>query len=91
MNKAELTEAIIKKTKGTKTDTEDFINALIDAVKADLKKDGGLQLVGFGTFKVVKRAARVGRNPNNGREIKIPAKKVVKFTAGKTLKESVNK
>ena len=89
MNKAELTEAIIKKTKGTKKGTEDFINAMIDAVKADLKKGGSLQLVGFGTFKVVKRAARTGRNPKTGKEIKIPAKKVVKFTAGKTLKDTV--
>ena len=59
------------------------------AVTKELKKSGKLALVGFGTFSVVKRKAREGRNPQTGKAIKIPAKKVVKFKAGKTLADKV--
>ena len=89
MNKAELVEAVVKKTKTTKKAAEDFIGAMIDSVKAELKKGGTLQLVGFGTFKVVKKSARKGRNPKTGKEINIPARKSPKFVAGKALKDAV--
>ncbi len=89
MNKADLVAALVKKTGTSKKEGEGFINAFMDIVKADLKKGGGLQLIGFGSFKVAKRAARTGRNPKTGKEIKIPAKKVAKFVAGKALKAAV--
>jgi len=89
MNKADLIAAIAKKTGQTKKGTEDFINAFMDVVKGELKKGGSVQLVGFGTFKVVPRAAREGRNPQTGAKIKIPATKVPKFNPGKELKEMV--
>jgi DNA-binding protein HU-beta len=89
MNKAELVEAIVKKTKGTKADTEGFINTFVDVIKNELKKGGEVTLVGFGSFKVVKKAARIGRNPKTGAELKIPARKSPKFTAGKGLKDAV--
>jgi DNA-binding protein HU-beta len=89
MNKADLVEALVKKTKSTKKAAEDFINSFIDAVKGELKKGGSVQLIGFGSFKVAKRAARVGRNPKTGKELKIPAKKVAKFVAGQALKDAV--
>ena len=65
------------------------LDAYIAAVGKELKKTGKLGLVGFGTFSVVKRKAREGRNPQTGKTIKIPAKKVVKFKAGKTLSDKV--
>ena len=66
------------------------LEALIVAVKTTLKKDGSVTLVGFGTFSVGKRAARIGRNPRTGESIKIKAAKVPKFKAGKGLKDAVN-
>ncbi|MCE5213036.1 MAG: HU family DNA-binding protein, partial [Deltaproteobacteria bacterium] len=65
------------------------LEAYIGAVTKELKKAGKLGLVGFGTFSVVKRKARIGRNPQTGKAIKIAAKKVVKFKAGKTLADKV--
>ena len=62
---------------------------LFDIIGAALKKDGAVAITGFGSFKVVSRKARKGRNPRTGKEIQIPASKVVKFTAGKALKESI--
>ena len=67
------------------------VDAVIDAIKASLKKGDDVRLVGFGTFTVTKRAATTGRNPRTGEPIKIPASKRPKFTAGKELKEAVNK
>jgi DNA-binding protein HU-beta len=91
MNKAELVEAIAKKTGGTKAGTEAALDAFIDAVTASLTKGDSVALIGFGTFTVSKRAARKGRNPATGAEIKIPASKVAKFSAGAKLKKAVNK
>ena len=90
MNKAELVEAMAKSASLTKKEAEAALNALTDAVSKELKKGGKVQLVGFGTFEVAKRAARTGRNPQTGKEIKIAASKTPKFKAGKALKDSVN-
>ena len=89
MNKAELIDAVAKSTKQTKTNVEETLNALMAAVQSSLAKGGSVQLIGFGTFDVSNRAARVGRNPATGKELKIPAKKVVKFKAGSKLKDAV--
>ncbi len=91
MNKAELVEALVKKTGATKKATEASLNALVEVVSETLKKGDKVQLVGFGTFEVRKRAARKGRNPQNGQEMKIPASKAPAFKAGKALKDVVNK
>ena len=91
MNKAELVEAMAKQTGLSKKDTEAAVKAFTDAVSKELKKGGKVQLVGFGTFEVSKRAARTGRNPQTGKDIKIPASKAPKFKAGKALKDMVNK
>lgn len=89
MNKAELVEAMSKITGATKTDTEKTLDAFIDVVGKNIKKKDGVKLVGFGTFSVSHRKARVGRNPQTGEEIKIPARKVPVFRPGKELKGSV--
>ena len=91
MNKAELVEAIAKKTGGTKAAVESTLDALMDTVTGVLTKGDSVALIGFGTFTVSKRAARKGRNPSTGAEIKIPAAKVAKFSAGAKLKKAVNK
>ncbi|MBR0163295.1 MAG: HU family DNA-binding protein [Lachnospiraceae bacterium] len=91
MNKAELIEAMAKSNKLSKRENEEVVNAFVDVVTKELKKGGKVQLVGFGTFEVGKRAARTGRNPQTGEEIKIKASKAPKFKAGKALKDSVNK
>ena len=91
MNKSELVEAIAKKTGATKKSTEACVNAFVEAVTGALKKGDKVQLVGFGTFEVRKRAARKGRNPQTQQEIKIPASKAPAFKAGKALKDVVNK
>ena len=91
MNKAELIEAIANTTKSTKADAGRSLDATIEAVAKALKKGDRISLVGFGSFSVAKRAARTGRNPQSGKEIKIAAKKVVKFKAGTELATNVNK
>jgi DNA-binding protein HU-beta len=91
MNKAELIEAIANSTKMTKADSGRALDATIEAISKALKKGDRLSLVGFGSFSVAKRAARIGRNPQTGKEIKIAAKKVVKFKAGTELATNVNK
>ena len=90
MNKTELVAAISEKTELTKKDSEKALKALIDVVAEELKKGEKVQLVGFGTFEVSERAARTGKNPQTGAEIKIAACKVPKFKAGKALKDAVN-
>ncbi len=90
MNKTELVAAIAKETKLSKKDTEATIKAFTDVVGKELKKGGKVQLIGFGTFEVGKRAARTGRNPQTGKEIKIAASKAPKFKAGAALKTLVN-
>lgn len=89
MNKVELV-ASVQKTLGTsKADAERAVNAVVDGVKAGIKKTKIVQLIGFGTFKVANRKARTGVNPKTGEKIKIKASKVVKFSAGKALKDSL--
>ena len=91
MNKSELIAAIAAKTGETKKDAEATLNAFVDVVTESLVKGDKVQLVGFGSFEVRKRAARKGRNPQTKEEIKIPASKAPVFKAGKALKELVNK
>ncbi len=91
MNKAELIAAVAAKTGATKKSAEEAVNAFVDVVTETLKKGDKVQLVGFGSFEVIKRAARKGRNPQTKEEIKIPASKAPKFKPGKALKDIVNK
>ena len=91
MNKAELVAAIAAKTELSKKDSEKALKAFLDVVSEELKKGEKVQLVGFGTFEVAKRAARTGRNPQTGKEMKIEASKAPKFKAGKSLKDEINK
>ncbi|MCR5211705.1 MAG: HU family DNA-binding protein [Lachnospiraceae bacterium] len=90
MNKTELVAAIADKADLSKKDAEAALKAFTDVVAEALKKDDKVQLVGFGTFEVSKRAARTGRNPQTGAEMKIAASKAPKFKAGKALKDIVN-
>lgn len=89
MNKAELIDTMSEKTGMLKKDTEKALQAFIESVTEELSKYNKVQLVGFGTFEVVKRAARTGRNPKTGEEIKIAECVTPKFKAGKLLKDSV--
>jgi len=91
MNKAELIDAIASGSKLTKADAGRALEATIESIHKALKKGDRIGLVGFGSFAVAKRAARIGRNPQTGKELKIAAKKVVKFKAGAELAGSVNK
>jgi len=88
MNKGNLIDAVTKVVDKKKT-AEQVVNCVLDAIAGSLKKGEKVTLIGFGTFSVVKRAARTGRNPQTGKALKIKAKKVPKFVAGKKLKESV--
>lgn len=91
MKKTELIAAIAAKTGETKKDAEATLNAFVNVVSETLAKGDKVQLVGFGSFEVRKRAARKGRNPQTKEEIKIPASKAPVFKAGKALKDLVNK
>lgn len=91
MNKAELVAEIAQKTELSKKDSEKALKAFIEVVTDELKKGEKIQLVGFGTFEVTKRAAREGRNPQTGKAMKIAASKAPKFKAGKALKDAINK
>ena len=90
MNKSDLIAAISAKTGTTKKDAEAALNAFVSVVTEALEKDEKVQLVGFGSFEVRKRAARKGRNPQTKEEIKIPASKAPVFKAGKALNDLVN-
>ena len=90
MNKGELVAALAAKTGSTKKSAEASLDALVEIATAELKKGEKVQLVGFGSFEVKKRAARKGRNPQTGEEIKIPASKAPAFKPGKALKDAVN-
>lgn len=90
MNKTELIEHIAKSADISKAAATRSLDAAISAIKVTLKKNGTVTLVGFGTFSVGKRAARVGRNPRTGEAIKIKSAKVPKFKPGKGLKDAVN-
>ena len=91
MNKSELVAAIAAKTGDSKVAAEKNLNAFVGAISDALAEGEKVQLVGFGTFSVKERAARTGRNPQTGKAIKIAASKVPAFSAGKALKEKVNK
>ncbi|MCL2859066.1 MAG: HU family DNA-binding protein [Oscillospiraceae bacterium] len=91
MNKADLVAKLAEKTGDTKKNAEVCLNAFVDVVSQALVHGEKVQLVGFGSFEVRKRAARKGRNPQTKEEIKIPASKAPVFKAGKALKDLVNK
>lgn len=91
MNKTELVAAIAEKTGLKKGDAEKAVKAFSEVVADELAKGGKVQLVGFGTFEVVERPARVGRNPQTKKTMEIAASKAPKFKAGKALKDNVNK
>lgn len=90
MNKNELALQMTKSTGGTKSEALKVIDALVKVVAEELKKkEGKLTLVGFGTFKTIVKKEKKGRNPRTGKEIVIPKKRVVKFLAGKKLKDLI--
>ncbi len=91
MNKTELVAAMAAKADISKKDAEAALKAFTDVVGEQLQKGKKIQLVGFGTFEVSKRAKRTGRNPRTGEEMVIPASKTPKFKPGKALKDIVNK
>ena len=91
MNKEELVTEISKSAKVTKKEAEAVLSATIETIENTVKKGDKVTLVGFGTFEPRKRAARTGRNPQTGKEIKIAAKTVPAFSAGKKFKEAVAK
>ena len=90
MNKGELIEAVASATGSTKAEAGRAIDATVAAVTGALKKGDSVTLIGFGTFKVAKRAARTGINPQTGAELKISARTVPSFKAGAALKAAVN-
>jgi len=90
MNKTELIAAVAGSANVTKKEAEAVLKAFTDVVTEELKKDGKVQLVGFGTFEVGERAAREGRNPKTGETMTIAASKAPKFKAGKALKDAIN-
>lgn len=90
MNKGDLIEAVAKVV-CSKKEAEAAVNCVGESIAKALKNGDKVTLIGFGTFSVVKRAARIGRNPQTGKALKIKAKKVPKFVAGKKLKETVAK
>ncbi len=90
MSKATIIDLVAEKAGLTKSDASKAVNAFLEGVQEQIKQEGSLALVGFGTFKLKERAARKGRNPQTGEEIEIKAAKVVSFSAGKGLKDSVN-
>ena len=91
MNKTELINAVADKTQLSKKDAEAAITATVEAIAEALTREEKVQLVGFGSFEVKKRAARVGRNPKTKESIEIPASVVPVFKAGKALKDAVSK
>lgn len=90
MNKEELVQEVSKKSKVTQKEAAEVVNALMETIEKTVAKGKKVTLVGFGTFEARKRAARTGRNPQTGKEIKIAAKTVPAFSAGKKFKEAVD-
>jgi DNA-binding protein HU-beta len=90
MTKAELVQQIAEGAKLTKAAANRALDACLGGITGALKKGKNVPLVGFGTFKVTKRAARTGRNPQTGEPVRIPARNVVSFKAGSKLKDAVN-
>lgn len=91
LNKAELVEALAKETETSKAAAARTIDALVGIITKTVAKKQDVQLIGFGTFKAVKRAARAGKNPRTGEKLKIAAATVPKFAAGAAFKAAVNK
>ena len=91
MNKTELIASVAGKTGMTKKDTEAAIKSMLDAIEDALKKGDKVQLMGFGSFEIHERAARMGKNPRTGESVTIPASRTPVFKAGKAFKEAVNK
>ena len=91
MNKNDLVAAVAESTELTKADAAKAVDSVLENITASLKGQNEVRLVGFGTFSVAKRAASEGRNPRTGEKIKIPASKRPKFSAGKALKDAVNR
>ena len=89
MNKGELIEAIANDANLTKAQAQAALDAFVSNVQKSLKSGDKVTLVGFGTFSTSTRAERMGRNPQTGQPIRIPARRVVKFSAGKALKEAI--
>ena len=89
MNKGELIDAVAKITQHSKSQTGEMFDAFMAVVQNALLSGDNVQMIGFGTFAVEERAARTGRNPATGKELKIPAKTVVKFKVGTKLKDAV--
>jgi len=90
MNKLELIHHVAAKTDLSLAGSQRAIDAVLGAIKTQMKKGGDLRINGFGSFTTVRREARAGRNPRNGKPIKIAAKRSVKFIAGKDLREAIN-
>ena len=90
MNKSELVAALAEKSELSKRDAEKALSAFVDVISGSLTKGDKVQLIGFGSFEVKNRPARVARNPRTGEEIKIAASKAPVFKAGKALKDKVN-
>ena len=90
MNKEELVQEISKKANVTQKEADEVLSSLVDTIQKTVAKGKKVTLVGFGTFEPRKRAARTGRNPQTGKELKIPAKTVPAFSAGKKFKTIVN-
>ncbi len=90
MNKAELVDAMASSAKLSKADSTKALEAIVKSISKSLKKGERVMLIGFGTFSVGKRAARMGRNPQTGKPIKIAAKKVAKFKPGAALSKKVS-
>jgi DNA-binding protein HU-beta len=90
MNKQELISKIVKDTGISKTNATAAVDSVIDGITRSLKKGAPVTFVGFGTFKTAQRKARTARNPQTGASIKVPKRRVVRFTAGKALKTALN-
>ena len=91
MNKEELVQEVAKKAKVTQKEVGEVLSVFVEVIEKTVSKGKKVTLVGFGTFQSRKRAARMGRNPQTGKEIKISARTVPTFAAGKKFKEMVNK
>ncbi len=89
MNKQDVISKIAKEVALSKTQSAAAVESFLDSISKALKKGDTITFVGFGTFKTAQRKARVGRNPQTGEAVKIPKRRIVRFTAGKALKNSV--
>ncbi|PZO76749.1 MAG: DNA-binding protein HU [Mesorhizobium amorphae] len=90
MNKNEFVAAVAEASSLSKADAATAVEAMVSVITSELKSGGDVRIVGFGNFTVSKRAETTGRNPQTGAEVKIPARTVPKFSAGKGLKDAVN-